>query len=178
MHSTSCGTTSASPTSTRPRSPTRFAAWGTPRGYERLWQIHLSCLYTNGNAAEVFGERFVRQDVLHRAFDVPGARLGIPDSDGDWIVDAYLDGLNAYVASLSEPPPEFAGIGATPRLFTRSDIAARYRFSSWFQARSWPEKMFLGRIMARHGSSGSGTMRPCSAMPTPRRFGRSPSRWT
>ena len=128
-----------------------FRGMGYVEGYERLWQIHLSCLYANGNAAEVFGERFVRQDVLHRAFDVPAHRLGVPESDGDWIVDAYLDGLNAYVATLSEPPPEFAGINAIPRPFTRADIAARYRFSSWFQARSWPEKMFLGRIMARHG---------------------------
>ena len=128
-----------------------FRGMGYVEGYERLWQVHLSCLYANGNAAEVFGERFVRQDVLHRAFDVPAHRLGVPESDDDWIVDAYLDGLNAYVASLSEPPPEFAGINAAPRPFTRADIAARYRFSSWFQARSWPEKMFLGRIMARHG---------------------------
>ena len=128
-----------------------FRGMGYVEGYERLWQIHLSCLYANGNAAEVFGERFVRQDVLHRAFDVPAERLGIPASDGDWIVDAYLDGMNAYVATLAEPPPEFAGINASPRPFTRADVAARYRFSSWFQARSWPEKMFLGRIMARHG---------------------------
>ena len=128
-----------------------FRGMGYVEGYERLWQIHLSCLYANGNAAEVFGERFVRQDVLHRAFDVPAQRLGIPESDGDWIVDAYLDGLNGYVATLTEPPPEFAGINASPRPFTRADVAARYRFSSWFQARSWPEKMFLGRIMARHG---------------------------
>ena len=128
-----------------------FRGMGYVEGYERLWQIHLSCLYANGNAAAVFGERFVRQDVLHRAFDVPAQRIGIPGSAGDWIVDAYLDGLNAYVASLTEPPPEFAGINATPRSFTRADIASRYRFTSWFQARSWPEKMFLGRVMARHG---------------------------
>ena len=128
-----------------------FRGMGYAEGYERLWQIHLSCLYANGNAAAVFGERFLRQDALHRAFDVPGARLGIPESPGDWVVDAYLDGLNAYVASLDETPPEFAGIDAEPRAFTRADIAARYRFSSWFQARCWPEKMFLGRAMARHG---------------------------
>ena len=128
-----------------------YRGMGYVEGYERLWQIHLSCLYANGNAAEVLGERFLRQDLLHRAFDVPAARVGIPESEGDWIVDAYLDGLNAYVASLDAPPPEFAGTAAEPRPFTRADIASRYRFTSWFQARSWPEKMFLGRIMARHG---------------------------
>ena len=82
-----------------------FRGMGYVEGYERLWQIHLSCLYANGNAASVFGERFVRQDLLHRAFDVPAARLGIPDSPGDWIVDAYLDGLNACVASLDLEEP-------------------------------------------------------------------------
>ena len=128
-----------------------FRGMGYVEGHERLWQIHLSCLYANGNAAEVMGERFVRQDVLHRAFDVPAGRLGVPDSEGDPIVDAYLDGLNACVAALDEVPPEFAGIDAEPRPFTRTDIASRYRFTSWFQARSWPEKMFLGRTMARHG---------------------------
>ena len=128
-----------------------YRGMGYVEGYERLWQIHLSCLYANGNAAEVLGERFVRQDLLHRAFDVPATRIGIPESEGDWTVDAYLDGLNAYVASLDAPPPEFAGIAAEPRPFTRADIASRYRFTSWFQARNWPEKMFLGRIMARHG---------------------------
>ena len=128
-----------------------FRGMGYVEGYERLWQIHLSCLYANGEAASVFGERFVAQDVFHRAFDVPAHRIGMPDSHGDWIVDAYLDGLNAYVGSLTEPPPEFAGIDATPRPFTRADVASRYRFSSWFQARSWPDKMYLGRMLARHG---------------------------
>ena len=128
-----------------------YRGMGYVEGYERLWQIHLSCLYANGNAAAIMGERFVRQDLLHRAFDVPAGRIGVPDSDGDWIVDAYLDGLNAYVASLDERPPEFAGIGATPRPFTRADVASRYRFTNWFQGHTFPEKMFLGRIMARHG---------------------------
>jgi len=107
-----------------------FRGMGYVEGHQRLWQIHLSCLYANGDAAAVFGERFVAQDVLHRAFDVPATRLGIPDSKGDWIVDAYLDGLNAYVASLAEPPPEFAGIDVAPRPFTRADVASRYRFTT------------------------------------------------
>ena len=131
-----------------------FRGMGCSEGYERLWQIHLSCLYANGNAAATMGPRFVTQDVVHQAFDVPPDRVGVPESPGDWIVDAYLDGLNAYVDELNdrdEVPPEFAGIGARPRRFTRSDIAARYRFTSWFQHRSWPEKLLLGKSMARYG---------------------------
>ena len=82
------------------------------------------------------GQRFVAQDALHKAFNVDGAQTPRPASPGDWIASAYLDGLNAYVDSLDEVPPEFAHAGAQPRRFTMDDIAARYRFTSWFQHKS------------------------------------------
>jgi penicillin amidase len=99
----------------------------------------------------LLGERFVRQDAIQRACNVDGASTGLPASDGDWVVDAYLEGLNAIVDTLDEVPPEFARAGSQPRRFTRADVAARYRFTSWFQHKSWTEKMLLGRLMATHG---------------------------
>ena len=128
-----------------------YRGMGFCAGYERLWQIHLSTLYANGEAASVLGPRFVAQDVLHRAFDVPGKRVGVPDSPGDPVVDAYLEGLNAYVDTLVDVPPEFSHAGTEPRFFTRADVAARYRFTCWFQHRTWIEKLYLGRLMATHG---------------------------
>ncbi len=127
-----------------------YRGMGYVEGYERLWQIHLSCLYANGNAAQNLGERFVAQDALHRAFGVP-ASYDLPESPGDWVVDAYLEGLNAYVDTLDDPSPEFRHTGALPRRFTRADVAARYRFTNFFQHRSWPNKLMLGRLMATHG---------------------------
>ena len=127
-----------------------YRGMGYAAGYERLWQIHLSCAYANGEAAALLGERFVTQDALQRAFNVNGLSPR-PASPGDWVASAYLDGLNAYVSSLDEIPPEFAHAGAQPRLFTLDDIAARYRFTSWFQHKSWSEKILLGRLMATHG---------------------------
>ncbi|MEM7221145.1 MAG: penicillin acylase family protein [Pseudomonadota bacterium] len=131
-----------------------YRGMGYAAGRERLWQIHLSCAYANGEAAALLGERFVAQDALARACNAPGARFAaeLPTSAGDWIVDAYLDGLNAAVDGLDEVPPEFVHAGVVPRHFTRSDIAARYRFTNWFQHRSWSEKILLGRLMGRHGA--------------------------
>lgn len=128
-----------------------YRGMGYAAGYERLWQIHLSCAYANGEAAALLGERFVAQDALQRAFNVHGRLTPRPASQGDWVASAYLEGLNAYVSSLDELPPEFAYAGAEPRLFTLDDIAARYRFTSWFQHKSWTEKILLGRLMATHG---------------------------
>lgn len=128
-----------------------YRGMGFAAASQRLWQIHLSTLYANGEVASVLGERFVKRDAVQRAFNVSGSLTGLPASEGDWLVDAYLQGLNAYIDTLTNVPPEFAQAGSAPRHFTRADVAARYRFTSWHQHRSWPEKMFLGALMARHG---------------------------
>ena len=128
-----------------------YRGMGYAAGYERLWQIHLSCAYANGEASALLGERFLAQDALQKAFNVHGKLTELPTSDGDSIAEAYLQGLNSYVRSLEEVPPEFKHAGTLPREFTMSDIAARYRFTSWFQHKSWTEKLVLGKLMATHG---------------------------
>ena len=128
-----------------------YRGMGYAAGYERLWQIHLSCAYANGEASALLGERFLTQDSLQKAFNVPGKLDELPSSEGDYIAEAYLQGLNAYVRSLGDIPPEFKHADALPREFTMLDIAARYRFTSWFQHKSWTEKLVLGRLMATHG---------------------------
>ena len=128
-----------------------YRGMGYAAGSERLWQIHLSCAFANGEAAALLGERWVTQDALQRACNVHGAQTDMPASDGDWIVDAYLDGLNSWVQGLAQVPSEFLHADAEPRTFTRADVAARYRFTSWFQHKSFTEKLLLGRLMATHG---------------------------
>lgn len=127
-----------------------YRGMGYAAGSERLWQIHLSSLYATGSTASVLGSRFVTQDLMHRCFDVPAYDL--PDSPGDWVVDAYLEGLNTCVRQLPAVPPEFSRAGTLPREFTRHDVASRYRFTGWFQHKSWMEKIYLGKLMARHGT--------------------------
>ncbi len=128
-----------------------YRGMGYAAGSERLWQTHLSCAFANGEAAALLGERWVRQDATQRACNVHGGETKLLASDGDWVVDAYLQGLNSWVQGLAEVPPEFLHADAEPREFTRADVAARYRFTSWFQHKSWTEKMLLGRLMATHG---------------------------
>lgn len=128
-----------------------FRGMGYAAASERLWQIHMSTAFAQGEAAALLGERFVAQDALQRAANVHGAHTGLPSSEGDWIADAYLQGMNAFVSSLDEVPVEFQHAGAQPRLFNRADIAARYRFTSWFQHKSWTEKLLLGHLMSKHG---------------------------
>ncbi len=126
-----------------------YRGMGYAAGYERLWQIHLSTLYATGTAASVMGQRFITQDLVQQAFNVPA--YDMPDSPGDWLVDAYLDGLNSYIRALPEVPAEFLRAGITPREFTRHDVASRHRFTGWFQHKTVMEKIYTGKLMARHG---------------------------
>ncbi len=128
-----------------------YRGMGYAAASERLWQIHMSTAYARGEAAALLGERFVAQDLLQRACNVDGRQTTRPASPGDWIAEAYLDGLNSFVDGLDALPPEFEHAGAEPMHFTLDDIAARYRFTSWFQHKSWSEKMLIGRLMATHG---------------------------
>jgi len=128
-----------------------FRGMGYAAASERLWQIHMSTAFANGEAAALLGERFVAQDALLRAANVPGERTGLPSSPGDWIAEAYLQGMNAVVDALDEVPAEFRHAGTEPRRFCLADIAARYRFTSWFQHKSWTEKLLLGHLMTHHG---------------------------
>ena len=126
-----------------------FRGMGYACASERLWQLHLSNLYATGTASSALGEKFVVQDLLHKAFNVPA--YDIPDSPGDYIVDAYLQGVNAYIAGLDEVPPEFLKAGTEPRIVTRQDVASRYRFPGWFQHKRWMEKIYVGKLMAEYG---------------------------
>lgn len=128
-----------------------FRGMGYAAGYERLWQIHLSTLFATGTAASVMGPRYIAQDLMHQAFNVPA--YDMPDSPGDWVVDAYLEGLNSYVRGLQEIPAEFIRAGTVPREFTRHDVASRHRFTGWFQHKTFMEKIYMGKLMARHGAS-------------------------
>ena len=129
--------------------PDAFRGMGYACASERLWQLHLSNLYATGTAASVMGEKHIPQDLMHKAFNVTARE--VPDSPGDYIVDAYLQGVNAYVDSLDEVPPEFLKAGTEPRHYTRHDVASRYRFTGWFQHKTWLEKIYLGKLMAEHG---------------------------
>ena len=87
-----------------------YRGMGYVSGKERLWQTHQSTAYANCEAAALLGEKFLAQDAIQRACNVHGKRTGLPASPGDWIVDAYLDGINSTVEQLDEVPPEFESL--------------------------------------------------------------------
>ncbi|RMF03832.1 MAG: penicillin acylase family protein, partial [Bacteroidetes bacterium] len=91
----------------------------------RLWQMDISTRATAGRLAEVFGSPMAQRDRLQRRRGlVEAARKAL----ATWyeapptaaLLDAYTDGVNAYLSSLSpaDYPLEFKLLGYTPEEWT------------------------------------------------------------
>ncbi|MCD0503305.1 penicillin acylase family protein [Bordetella petrii] len=98
-----------------------FFAQGFNAARDRLWQLDLWRRQGEGKMAEQFGPRFVEQDRAARLFLYRGdmqAEFASYHPEGQAILTAYADGINAYVdwvkANPEHLPPEFKLTGTMP----------------------------------------------------------------
>lgn len=92
---------------------------------DRLWQMDISVRAAGGRLAEVLGERLLERDRLQRR---KGMRVAAQRTLEGWAtnkeeiewVNAYEEGINAYIASLSpkDYPLEFKLLGYAPEPWT------------------------------------------------------------
>lgn len=121
-----------------------FDAWGRPyvraeslqdaiaaQGYvharDRLWQMELLRRSGRGRLAELLGEAALDTDeTLHR-IGVPrlaDALAANADENDRALVERYVAGVNAGIASLRLPPPEFLITRRSPQPWTAADVFA------------------------------------------------------
>ncbi len=147
-----------------------YRALGFVCAHERLWQMELGRLIATARASSVFGRRFLWSDATLKTFDVDAARAGVRSCEGDSVVAAYLQGVNAYVDRLDKRPPEFESAGTDPSHFSLADAAVRHRHLTWFQYHCWMDKLVFAKLAATHGveywapawAASAQRTRPCS----------------
>lgn len=95
-----------------------FFAQGFLHASERLWQMEMFRRVARGRLAELFGEQALGADRLLRTLDLWGAAersVEVLGADARGILEAYVAGVNARIASWSGPlPPEFVILGIEP----------------------------------------------------------------
>jgi penicillin amidase len=98
--------------------PDAAFALGYAHAQDRLWQMEMSRRYVEGRLAELFGSDAVGADTMMRAMDLYGAAeeaVKHLSPDGRRVLQAYADGVNAYLNSQKGPwPIEFVLAGDTP----------------------------------------------------------------
>jgi penicillin G amidase len=110
-----------------------FEAYGYVVAQDRLWQLELNRRAARGRLAEIFGPSTVNADRAVRVtgytdaeLDAQFAKLTVEEQE---IFDAYVGGINRYIAEvalspLTKLPFEFHALGFFPQPWTRRDSVA------------------------------------------------------
>ena len=103
-----------------------YFAQGYVVASDRLWQMDLLRRNERGELAEVLGNAVLEQDKQHRTLGFAQeveAEIAKASSEARVVLEAYANGVNAYIASLDPRslPPEFQILQYKPKPWTPAD---------------------------------------------------------
>jgi len=129
-------------------------AQGFCHAQERLWQLERTRRFARGTLSEILGESLIPVDQYYR-------RLGVRRvADRDWpllnqeaqnILQAFSDGINAAVTSMSELPPEFKLLDLEPEPWTPTDSIALWKVIFLTQSGDYNSKIFRAALARELG---------------------------
>ena len=110
-----------------------FAQWYAA-AQDRLFQFEIWRRQATGTVAEILGSRELERDIGTRLFKYRGdltAELNHYHSEGKAIIEAYVDGVNAYIKTIMKTPNElplpFKALGIQPQLWTPEVVISRHQ---------------------------------------------------
>src|SRR5438067_10563816 len=119
-----------------------YFAQGYITASDRMWQMDLLRRSVRGELSEIFGQATLSSDKTHRTFglgsvvDESAKRL---PADLKLAMDAYANGVNAYIDSLNDQnlPPEFRILQYKPRHWVPADSLAVGKLLAEFLSSTW-----------------------------------------
>jgi penicillin amidase len=132
-----------------------FFAQGYVHAQDRLWQMEFNRRVGSGTLSAALGEAtldtdlFLRTIGLRRAAEKDWARI---DDDTRAILEAYAEGVNAYVeAHRDRLPLEFTLLGVDPAPWTPIDVLAWGKVMSYDLGGNYYYELLRARIIAESG---------------------------
>lgn len=111
-----------------------FFAQGYAAAADRLFQFEIWRRQATGTVAEILGERELKRDIGTRLFKFRGdmkTEMNHYHGDGEEIITAYTDGVNAYIEEVSknpdELPIEFKILDIQPQKWTPEVVISRHQ---------------------------------------------------
>ena len=111
-----------------------FFAQGYSAAEDRLFQFEIWRRQASGTVAEILGEKELKRDIGTRLFKYRGdlnQELNHYHSDGKKIIEAYVNGVNAYINSVLQKPEElplqFKILGIQPKPWTSEIVISRHQ---------------------------------------------------
>lgn len=104
-----------------------FYALGYAHAQDRLWQLERQRRIAQGRLSELFGQGMVKQDAWFRTLGLyRAAQAAVPalSAEARDSLDAYAEGINAWIGSHPTLPVEFTALGIKPEPWTPADSLA------------------------------------------------------
>lgn len=134
-----------------------YFAQGYVTAKDRLWQMDFQTRYASGRLSEVIGEKALQVDRYQRRMGMLyGAEKMLEESNKDpisrSILQAYTDGVNAYIRSLSpkDYPLEFKILDYAPEPWKPLNTALLLKLMSATLA-GGSDELFMSRILSTYG---------------------------
>lgn len=134
-----------------------YLAAGFVSSRERLWQMDLIRRSCSGRLAEIFGKAFLQSDIFTRSLRMKEkSMLILSDEDPEIIkcLQAYTDGINAYIASSGHDLPlEFRLLSYTPEQWTIEDITCIIGLLGWnIDSKNLTSELFIYQAAQKLGN--------------------------
>ena len=111
-----------------------FFAQGYAAAKDRLFQFEIWRRQATGTVAEILGERELKRDIGTRLFKFRGdmtQEMNYYHEDGEEIITAYTNGVNAYIEEISNTPDllpiEFKLLNIVPKKWTPDVVISRHQ---------------------------------------------------
>jgi penicillin G amidase len=136
---------------------------GYVHAQDRLWQMEFQRRIGHGRLAEIFGEVTLPQDRFLRTVGFGRAARSAWDrlpADARGQIDAYVAGVNAFLASKPSLPPEFVLLGFTPEPWSGPDVLVWVKMMAWDLAANYSYELLRHDLLARVGAERTAELLP------------------
>ncbi|MEA3450672.1 MAG: penicillin acylase family protein, partial [Bacteroidota bacterium] len=134
-----------------------YRAAGYVTAEDRLWQMDLLRRATQGTLSEIFGEDFIKTDLLLRALQISQKsemvykKLSKVEKDA---LDAYADGVNQFIQeNIDKLPIEFKILGYKPAAWTPQNSLNAVGYMAWDLVTAWSNEITLYQIQQKVDSA-------------------------
>ncbi len=140
-----------------------FFALGYVHAQDRLWQMELQRRIGAGRLSEVLGDatietdQFLRTLGVYRAAEAAWPALA-PEAQS--ALQAYADGVNAFLAEGHPLPPEFVILGFKPEPWQPADSLVWAKMMSWNLGDTYGDDLLRGQMTAALGPERAAQLMP------------------
>lgn len=138
-------------------------AVGFVSAQDRLWQMDVTRRAATGRLAEIFGETALKADLLVRTLDfeqIAKREVAILPPPLAVELEAYSNGVNAYIEQQAALPPEFGVLDYRPEPWRPFESLAISRLLAWQLSKNFESEIVIWKLVEKLGAERAAELGP------------------